>query len=177
MSYLDRILLVIFSIISLAGAVFLFLLGLVGFSPFSIVSQYPWYIYAIVIAIVWFVLGLRFLFYRIGSTDVDYVVLPGEFGNIRISFETIRQLANRTGKTVKGVAEFDTRIRNGQQGIWLAIRVRVLADMDLNAMSKEIQVQVKEYVEQTTGVTVERVTVHIAELASQTAKVSKAWVD
>lgn len=177
MSYLDRILLVLFSLVSLAGAVALFLLAILGFGSLSQLSQYPWYIYAIVVAIVWFVLGLRFLFYRIGSPDVDYVVLPGDVGNIRISFETIRQLSNRTGKVIKGVQEFDTRVRNGQQGILLALRVRALPDMDLGAMSREIQSQVKEYVEHTTGVTVERVTVHIAELASSAAKVSKAWVD
>ena len=177
MSYLDRILLVLFTIISLAGAVGLFLLSVMGFGNLPQITQYPWYIYAIVVSIVWFILGLRFLFYRISSHDVDFVVLPGEFGNIRISFETIRQLSNRTGKSVKGVQEFDTRVRNGQQGIWLAIRVRVLPDLDLNAMSREIQSAVKEYVENTTGVTVERVTVHVAELASSAAKVSKAWVD
>lgn len=177
MSYLDRILLVIFSLVGLAGAVGLFLLGILGVGSLQGLSAYPWYIYAIVIAIIWFALGLRFLFYRIGAPDVDFVVLPGEIGNIRISFETIRQLTNRTGKSVRGVQEFDTRVKNGPQGVLLALRVRALADMDLNSMSKEIQAKVKEYVEETTGVTVDRVTVHIAELANSAAKAGRAWVD
>lgn len=177
MSYLDRILLVLFTLISLVGAVGLFLIGILGVGMFNQLTLYPWYIYAIVIAIVWFILGLRFLFYRITGADVDYVVLPGDVGNIRISFETIRQLANRTGKMIKGVQEFDTRVKTGTQGVFLAIRVRALPDMDLNAMSREVQSEVKDYVEKTTGITVERVTIHIAELASSAAKVSKAWVD
>ena len=44
-------------------------------------------------------------------------------------------------------------------------------------MSKQLQLEVKEYVEKSTGVAVERVTVNVAELANTPAKANKVWVD
>lgn len=183
LSYFDRLLMVIFALASLCGAVILFLIGLLGAQGFGqtwlhVASTYPGNIYTIVIAVIWFILGLRFLFYRMGRPEDDHVVLQSDHGSIRISFETIRQLSNRTGKKVKGVQEFDTRVRGGgQAGVWLAVRVRAQADIDLNAMSKQLQTDILEYVEQTTGVAVERVTVNVAEIATTPVKANKAWVD
>lgn len=179
MSYIDRGLMVLLSLLSVCGAVVLFLLGLQVFGVDTINSMlsYPGNVVVIVVAIVWFLLALRFLFYRTSRMDSDHVVLPGDHGSIRISFEAIRQLSNRTGKAVRGVQEFDTRVRTGQAGVWLAVRVKALPDTDLSGMSKTIQEEVKTYVEQTTGVSVERITVNIAELASTPARASKAWVD
>ncbi|MDQ0188360.1 alkaline shock response membrane anchor protein AmaP [Alicyclobacillus cycloheptanicus] len=181
MSILDRFLLVLLTLGSLCAAVILLLVGLGSAggwiqTALSTAMAYP--AYTIVIAIVFGLLALRFLFYRWGRPEEDYVVLPGDHGFVRISFETIRQLANRTGKSIRGVQEFDTRVRNGQAGVVLASRVRVLPDVELTQMSNEIQNAVKSYVEQTAGVTVERVTVNVVELAPHSAnKSSRAWVD
>ena len=138
---------------------------------------YPNNVYTIVLAVVFALISLRFLFYRSSHSDLDFVALQGEHGQIRISFETIQQLSNRTGRSVRGVQEFTTRVRSGQAGILLSVRVKALADLDLARMSAEIQNAVKEYVERTSGVTVERVAVNIAELAGGNAKSAKAWVE
>lgn len=181
MSILDRILLVIFTLSSVCAAVvvLLFGAGVLGTWPTTVLANgqtYP--LYTILAAVVFGLLALRFLFYRWSRPQEDYVMLPGEHGFVRISFETVRQLSNRTGKSVRGVQEFDTRVRNGQAGVMLAIRVRVLPDIDLTQMSSQIQESVKSYIEQTAGVTVERVTVNIVELAAHpTNKTTRAWVD
>ena len=117
------------------------------------------------------------MFYRWGSPEPEYVVLQGEQGQIRISYETIKQLSNRTGRSIRGVQEFETRVRSGQAGILLSVRVKALPDLELSRVSAEIQNAVKEYVEHTTGITVERVTVNVAELASSPAKNAKTWVE
>lgn len=181
MSILDRFLLVLLSLCSLCAAIGLLLLG-IGLqngwlqSAAATAAAYP--AYTIVIAVVFGLLALRFLFYRLARPSDDYVVLPGEHGFVRISFETIRQLSNRTGKAIRGVQEFDTRVRSGQAGVLLATRVRVLPDIEIPLMSAEVQGSVKQYVEQTAGVTVERVTVNIVELAPHAAnKSARAWVD
>jgi uncharacterized alkaline shock family protein YloU len=140
-------------------------------------TTYPGDIYTIVIAVVFLLLGLRFLFYRTGSRDLDYVVLPSDDGQIRISFDTIRELSNRTGRSVKGVQELETRVRHGESGIMLGLRVRALADIELAVMSQTIQAAVKEYVEKTAGVTVDRITVHVTEIANKTAKSARAWAE
>ncbi|MCL6453199.1 MAG: alkaline shock response membrane anchor protein AmaP [Alicyclobacillus sp.] len=182
MNVIDRVLMVLFALAGIAAAVILFLIGVmspggIGQTLLATLTGFPGDVYAIVIGILWFLIGLRFLFYRVRRPEEDHVVLQGEHGNIRISFEAIRQLSNRTGKAVRGVQEFDTRVRTGQAGVWLAVRVKALADLDLAEMSRRLQSEIKAYVEQSTGVTVERITVNIAELANTPAKANKAWVD
>ncbi len=182
MSILDRILMAIMALGVLGASVVVFIFGIDAATSFqnSLVydmTTYPGDIYTIVIAVVFLMLGLRFLFYRTGTHDVDYVVLPGEDGQIRISFDTIRELSNRTGRPVKGVHELETRVRHGQTGVMLGLRVRALADVELAEMSQTVQTAVKTYVEKTAGVVVERITVHITEIANKAAKSARAWAD
>ncbi|MCL6506963.1 MAG: hypothetical protein K6T59_08055 [Bryobacteraceae bacterium] len=131
----------------------------------------------VVVAVIVGLVALRFVFYRWASPEPDYVSIPGEHGQIRISFETIRQLANRTGRTVRGVQELETRVRAGQNGILLAIRVKALPDLELDKVSGELQSAIKAYVERTTGLNVERVVVNVAEVTGSPAKNTKAWVE
>jgi uncharacterized alkaline shock family protein YloU len=181
-SILDRILLVVLALCSLFVSVFAFLLGVGVFGDGSVasvvsVAEYPYNIYTIVFSIVFALVSIRFLFYRVGSAEPDYVVLQGENGQIRISYLTIQQLANRTGRSIRGVQEFETRVRNGQAGVLLSARVKAIPDVDLARVGSEIQQAVKDYVEKSTGITVERVLVNIAELANGSARSPKTWVE
>ncbi|RIV23004.1 alkaline shock response membrane anchor protein AmaP [Alicyclobacillaceae bacterium I2511] len=181
-SILDRVLLLILALGTLAVSIFGFIVGL-GVAPGWIatvaneLSFYPVNVYVIVLTLIFAVIALRFIFYRIGQVDSDYVTLSGENGNIRISYDTVRDLANRTGKLIRGVQDFDTRVRSGQAGILLAVRVRVLPDIDLAELSGQIQQKVKSYVEKTCGINVERITVNITELAQTGNKSAKTWVE
>lgn len=180
MSLLDRVLLGLLALWGLVAAAIGFLVS-IGIWPtaggaLQLLPQAP--ITSIVIEVVLALLALRFLFYRLGrAADVDAIVLPGDHGNIRISFDTLKQLANRTGKAVRGVQDFDTRVRSGQHGVMLAVRVRALPDLDLAQMSAQIQREVKEYVEKTSGVGVESVTVNIVEISGNSVKTPRTWVD
>lgn len=182
MSIFDRLLMAIMALGVVCASVIIFIFGIDAATSFQNtlvydMTTYPGNIYTIVIAVVFLLLGLRFLFYRTGSHDVDYVVLPGDDGQIRISFETIRELSNRTGRQVKGVQELETRVRHGEAGVMLGLRVRALADVDLAVMSQTVQAAVKDYVERTAGVAVERITVHVTEIANKAAKSARAWAE
>ncbi|GGI95894.1 hypothetical protein GCM10010885_01990 [Alicyclobacillus cellulosilyticus] len=185
MSALDRILLVILSLAGVGAGIVLLSLGIGvpgdwSAAVFNGVTAFPGDVYAVIAGIVLILLGVRFLFYRIGGArDGHAVVLSGDHGSIRISFDTVRELANRTGQTVRGVHDLDTRVRGGQTGVLLSIRVRALPDVDLAQMSAEIQRAVKSYVEQTAGVGVEKVFVHVVSLAGSPppVKSTRAWVE
>lgn len=183
MSVLNRILLVILSLGTLVAAIVLLLFavnvnGTWQTDMIAEVSHYPGDVTAAVLAVIFGLLAIRFLFYRTQSGEAQFVTLPGEGGQIRISFDTIKALSNRIAAGVKGVQELDTRVRHGQNGVLLAVRVRVLPDIDLAEMAGRIQDVVKEYVERTTGIAVERVIVSVTELARSQGKAhQKAWVD
>lgn len=180
MSVLDRVLLALLA----AWAIFASVMGvLFGTGTVSSVNITFWSqnprdeLYIVVISLVFALIGARFLVYRLGRVDPEFVVLPGEHGHIRISFTTFQQLANATGQTIRGVESFETRVRHGQTGILLAVRVRVHKDIDIAGTSNDVQIAVKEHIERTTGVTVERITVNVTEIANTGAKSSKAWAE
>jgi uncharacterized alkaline shock family protein YloU len=134
-------------------------------------------LYWIVAGVVLTLIALRFLFYRLRAPESDHVTLSGEHGQIRISYETVRQLAIRAGRGIRGVHDFDARVRMGQAGLLLYVRVRAHPDVELAQMSSEIQAAVKSYVERTAGVAVERVVVHVAEIAGSAPRSARAWVE
>lgn len=182
MSILDRILLVLLALSGIFAGVIAIFFGGDWFPGLETTitqssAQYPENVVVIVVGVVLIIIALRFLFYRLRRDDVQYVVLDGPHGQIRISYETIRQLANRSAKSVRGVQEFDTKVRSLQTGIALMVRVRCLPDVELAQMSAGIQSAVKVYVEQTSGVHVEQVVVNVTELATNAAKTTKAWVE
>lgn len=177
MSVLDRILLFLLSLASLCLGILLALVGahVLGNGSVPLLIETPDDIVAVIAGVIVVLIALRFLFYRIGRPQVsDFIALTGEHGHIRISYDTLRQLANRRGSQVRGAEGFDTRIRPGQDGVVILVRMQVLPDVDISETSREVQSVVKEYVERTSGVTVENVYVHVTELAN-TAKQGKAW--
>lgn len=180
MSIMNRILLILLSVAGLvmAGSLILFVSSSSYADQFANdITSSPDNLYYIIVAIVVALLSLRFFFYRWRAPMEDYVSMPGEHGNIRISYETIQQLANRTGKVVRGVQEFDTRVRPGQTGLILSVRVKALPDVELSNMSHEIQTSVKTYVEKTSGVAVEQVMVNIVQITNSASKPPRTWVE
>ncbi|MCL6444316.1 MAG: alkaline shock response membrane anchor protein AmaP [Alicyclobacillus sp.] len=177
MSILDRLLLIVLSIGALVASVLAILCETGGFNPVDVAASRRVSLTVCVIAVLYAMVAIRFLVYRLGGPRVDAIVLPGDHGQIRISFDTFRQLANRVGKSIRGVHEFDSRVASGSTGIWLAVRVKALPDYDLARMSSDIQQAVKTNIEHTTGVTVERVTVNVVELAAGSGKSARTWVE
>lgn len=177
MSILDRILLFLLSLAGLVLGVTFALVGanVISSDMISALSTTPANVVAIVAGVILVLIALRFLFYRVSRhQSTDYVAMTGEHGQIRISYDTIRQLANRKGAQMKGAESFDSRIRQGQEGIVILVRMQVLPDVDISSLSRDVQSSVKEYVEHTSGVSVERILVHVTEL-SQSQRQGKAW--
>jgi len=182
-SVLNRLFLIILSLGTLAAAVVLLLFavdvnGQWQTGLIAQVSQFPGNLIAGALAVIFGLLAIRFLFYRTGGREVQYVSIPSDGGQIRISFDTLKALTNRIAAGVKGVQELETKVRHGQNGVLLAVRVSALPDIDLTEMSMKVQESVKEYVERTAGVVVERVIISVTELARGQGRVhQKAWVD
>jgi uncharacterized alkaline shock family protein YloU len=180
-SILDRFLLVLFSLLGIAASVAFGALAWANYGSASswenVIRSYPGYIYVTVVAAVLLLLSLRFLFYRAFHSTVDYVELQGAYGLVRISHDTLEQLSDKTGKSIRGVHDFATRIRQVSDGVILYTKVRALPDVELQALSEQVQTSVKDYVERIAGVRVAAVSVNIVQVAGQSAKGAKAWVD
>jgi len=119
-------------------------------------------------SIVLLLLSIFFMFYRTKARDeqVQTITHKMENGEVQISYETIEQLATRAALKVRGVHDLKTRVRANEVGVArIAVRVQVDADTDIPKVTKELQDSVKMYVETTTGVSVDSVTVYVTELA------------
>lgn len=178
-NWFDRLLLFILSVVALVLGVAVVLVGAavpIGWAQMELTRQ-PYNVVTMVVGGVTALIAIRFLFFRRRRRDpkIDSVMVSGDHGPIRIAYDTLIQLANRRGSQLRGVSSFETAVREGQGGLILTLRMRVLPDIDIAALAKEAQNAVKAYVEETTRVPVERVLVQITELSDGNRSMNRVW--
>ncbi|AIQ64762.1 hypothetical protein PSTEL_18250 [Paenibacillus stellifer] len=165
---LDRLLLFLYSLsIGILSVIALLLLS--GVVPWNLEIR-DWntvYIAAVAGSVILFLLSIRFFYIslrrdRSSSLSVDQRT---EYGDIQISMETIENLSLKAAGRVKGIRDLKSRIRVSQAGLEIMIRGVVDGDHSLPLLTSDIQRQVHEYVQETTGVPVADVSVYIANLA------------
>lgn len=88
------------------------------------------------------------------------------FGDIKISLETVENLTLKAAARQKGVKDLKARVSVTEAGIELTIRAVVDGDTPIPDLSEEMQRTVKEHVEDITGIPVTSVTVYVANVAS-----------
>ncbi|TLS52999.1 alkaline shock response membrane anchor protein AmaP [Paenibacillus antri] len=128
---------------------------------------------AIAVCAALFLLSIRFLFVslrksreRSGSIDQRT-----EFGDIRISLETVENLALKAANRVRGVKDLRARVRVDDSGLDIQLRSVVDGESSIQQLTEEMQRGVKEHVEDITGIPVATVTVYVANVVqSQTFK-------
>ncbi|AHV98233.1 alkaline shock response membrane anchor protein AmaP [Paenibacillus sabinae] len=166
---LDRLLLFIYSL-SIGALSVIAILLLSGVLPMNNLRIRDWdtaYIAAIAVAVILFLLSIRFFYIslRRERTSTLSVDQRTEYGDIQISMETIENLSLKAAGRVKGIRDLKSRIRVSQAGLEIMIRGVVDGEHSLPLLTSEIQRQVHEYVQETTGVPVADVSVYIANLA------------
>jgi uncharacterized alkaline shock family protein YloU len=127
----------------------------------------------IAVCAVLFLLSIRFLFLslrrsreRSGSIDQRT-----EFGDIRISIETVENLSLKAAARVRGVKDLRARVRVDDSGLDIQLRSVIDGETSIPQLTEDMQRGVKEHVEEITGIPVASVTVYVANvLQSQTFK-------
>jgi uncharacterized alkaline shock family protein YloU len=164
LGFLDRILLFVYS---LAAAVLSLLIA-------AQVLDYDWlqqilYYYPhelLVSALLLFLVSLRFLFFRTGtSREPQAIIQKTEHGDVRISLQTLESLTERAARLVRGVNDLKTRVYPMEGGVRVAVRVTVEPDMDIPQITSTVQQKVKDYLESTAGTTVQKINVHVTDTA------------
>lgn len=165
---LDRLLLFVYSLsIGILSVIAILLLsGVIPRSSMEIKDGRAAYITAIVVAVILFLLSIRFFYI---SLRRDRASLPSvdqrtEYGDIQISMETIENLSLKAAGKVKGVRDLKSRIRVSQAGLEITIRAIVDGEHSLPLLTTEVQRQVHDFVQDTTGIPVADVSVYIANL-------------
>ncbi|MGM1045998.1 Uncharacterized conserved protein YloU, alkaline shock protein (Asp23) family [Paenibacillus uliginis N3/975] len=163
----DRLMLFIYSLsIGVISVVAILLLS--GAIPYDLTynqeRQFFWA--GIIVASVLFLLSIRFFYISIrrDRTVTNSIDQRTEFGDIQISVETIENLCLKAASRVRGVKDLKSRIKVSQSGLEIAIRAVVDGEESIPTLTTDVQKQVHDFVEDTTGIPVSNVSVYIANV-------------
>ena len=121
----------------------------------------------IIVSAALLLMSLRFLYISVrrGGGAAASIDQRTEYGDIRISLETVENLALKAASRQRGVQDLRARIRVTDAGIDISVRAIVDGDSPIPSLSEEMQRAVKDYVEEITGIPVANVAVFVANIA------------
>jgi uncharacterized alkaline shock family protein YloU len=176
---LDRLLLFLYSLAVGAAAVVAIIAALGGFSSgfmHQFVDEFTGgarIVQASVIgvSIIVFLVSLRFFIvsFSRGGSSVPSINQKTELGDIRISVETVENLALKAAARTRGVKDLRARVRVAESGLQIMIRAFIDGDGSIPALSEEMQRNVSQSIEDATGIPVSEVSVFIANVTQSPA--------
>jgi uncharacterized alkaline shock family protein YloU len=138
------------------------------------VSAYTTITFAIIILLI----SIRFLYIslRRGRAQAPSIDQRTEFGDIRISIETVENLTLKAAGRTRGVKDLRARVKVNQSGLEIVIRTVVDGESSIPELTEDMQSGVKSYIEDITGIPVASVTVFVANIV-QTSPTFKSRVE
>lgn len=89
-------------------------------------------------------------------------------GEIKISLNTIENIALAASRFINGVKDSKAYVFSGGDKVTITIKAIVIPDVNIPALSEDIQIRVKKSVEDSTGIPVNDVKVYIENISSGT---------
>lgn len=182
---IDRFLLFIFSLVVILAMVAI-LLFTFGVLPLEDSTAFLGRVYddsttaAILIAAscVMLILAGRFFYLsvRTSSPAIPSIDQRTELGDVRISLDTVENLALRAAGRTRGLKDLKARIKVDQAGLEVELRTVVDGETSIPAVTEEVQNAIKNHIEEITGIPVSRVSVYVANVV-QSAPAFKSRVE
>ena len=128
-----------------------------------------------------FIFALLFLFLNLfylasglsDDKDKKAISRSTNIGEIRISLNTIENIAHAASRKLTGVRETKATVIRFDDSVSISVRVVVLPDINIPALSEDLQVKVKNSVEETSGVRVSDVKVYVDNIHTGTGYKSR----
>ncbi|OPX86571.1 MAG: hypothetical protein A4E53_03005 [Pelotomaculum sp. PtaB.Bin104] len=102
---------------------------------------------------------------RPGVSDKHVVLTESALGQVHISLQAIENLVLKVVAQVNGVREVRPKIISDPQGVGIQVRAVVTPDLNIPAVSVEIQQLIKEKVFEVTGINVGSVKMFVENIA------------
>lgn len=177
---LDRLLLFLYTLIIGISVVF-FLTASFGLIPIDTTGRFVRNLYyeaptaypAIAIGLFVLLVTCRFFYVSVrrGRGQAPSIDQRTDYGDIRISLETVENLALKSAGRVRGVKDMKAKVAVIDAGLDIVIRAVVDGESSIPELSEEMQRAVKGHVEDITGIPVAGVSVFVANvMQSQTFK-------
>jgi len=119
------------------------------------------------VCVVLLLISIRFFYLsiRTGQAQVPSVNVRNEWGEVRISMETVENLALKAASRSRGVKDLKARVQINPAGLEIQIRTIVDGETSIPALTEEMQSNVKGHIHEITGIPVAEVSVFIANVA------------
>lgn len=122
-----------------------------------------------IVSLIFFTLSVMFLLSGVKSNkDKRAVSKHTNIGEIRISLNSIENIAFNTSKKVNGIRDSKISVAKLEDGVNIEIRIVIMPDLSIPAISEDVQERVKKSVEETSGVIVKQVKVIVDSIFSGT---------
>jgi uncharacterized alkaline shock family protein YloU len=175
---LDRLLLFIYTLFVGVALVFL-LVAAFGFVPIDTAGDFVYDLYytesvaypIIALALFTLLVTCRFFYVAIrrGRSQVPSIDQRTDYGDIRISLETVENLSLKAAGRVRGVKDLKARVAVTDAGLEIMIRALVDGENSIPDLSEEVQRSVKGHLEDVTGIPVAQVSVFVANVTQSTS--------
>jgi len=120
-----------------------------------------------IVAFIFFILSLTFLLSGFKSNkDKKAVSKHTSIGEIKISLNSIESIALNTSKKLSGIKDTRASVNKIDNNVSITISAVVLPDINIPALSEDIQTRVKKSVEESSGIIVNDVKVVIENIYS-----------
>lgn len=180
MKILDKITLIIFSIIILAISTTIILL-IFGWANFSNIQI--WYVQAtqspignnimLGVALLCAILSLRAIFFGAGTGNPngDGVLLQNEAGKLLISKDTIENLVNSVARGFQNTQSVSTKVLiNSENELKVYVTLMVLPNTVINELSMNLQTRIKEVVKKVTDLEIKAIDIRIKNITTPEEK-------
>lgn len=112
------------------------------------------------LVVVYIIMGLRLLWRALKpERKKQAVVHEGGLGQVRVSLAAIEALAEKVAAAKPGIKEVKAKVASSSQGIALNLKLNSAPDINIPAVSEDIQREVKDSIFQVVGITVSEVRV------------------
>lgn len=175
MKSMDKALLILFLIATVC--IFgIFIVLPTGYIPYEtavfvfegIIGRYKWYYFCAAVLLIIIVIRLLIGILTGTKTRNFGIIRNTENGEVNISYETLKSLVMKTIANVKGVRDSKVLIYPGEDSIKIMIKTYIISDVNIPQTVKEIQENVKAYIEAIAEVPVGEVKVSIVDVAPAT---------
>jgi len=118
-----------------------------------------------IVELIFFALSIVFLLSGVKSDkEKKFISKANNVGEIRISLNTIENIALAASKKLSGVKETKAYVSRVGEDVSIYIKSVVLSDIHIPTLSEELQNKVKKAVEETSGINVTDVKVSVENI-------------
>ena len=174
MSWINRLLLLIFSLMALVVGVLFFAIYF-GFMVFDVLNRYLGPVGWVAFWVIWVIIAVRMLIASFSSTDKSKpkiatqatLVAKSSHGEMVLTPEVVHAMAMEALAPISGISEVQIRSYFKKDKMDLAIRLNAEAGKILPELIQQIQTKISEELLKQTGIRPSQITVQVDQILTK----------